>query len=164
MSPKPLLLPLLMAAALLGGPACAQADSGPPEVSSPMQTLREQLKGGKKELVASYMDLSLAEADAFWPIYDEYQKNLDRINDRLATLLVAFAKEYRADTLTDRKAAELLDDMLAIEEAEARFRRGFVPRLHQVLPGRKVARYMQIENKIRAIVKSELAAEVPLAR
>jgi hypothetical protein len=39
-----------------------------------------------------------------------------------------------------------------------------VPRLAQALPGLKVARYIQIENKIRAIVKYEIAAEVPLMR
>jgi hypothetical protein len=33
-----------------------------------------------------------------------------------------------------------------------------------VLPGLKAARYMQIENKIRALVKYELAAEVPLVK
>jgi hypothetical protein len=31
-----------------------------------------------------------------------------------------------------------------------------------VLPERKVVRYLQIENKIRAIVKYELAGAVPL--
>jgi hypothetical protein len=39
-----------------------------------------------------------------------------------------------------------------------------VPKLSNVLPGVKVARYMQLENKIRAIVKYELAREVPLAQ
>jgi hypothetical protein len=31
-----------------------------------------------------------------------------------------------------------------------------------VLPATKVARYLQIENKIRSIVKFELAAQIPL--
>jgi hypothetical protein len=34
--------------------------------------------------------------------------------------------------------------------------------LDKVLPATKVARYLQIENKIRAIVKFELAARIPL--
>ena len=41
-------------------------------------------------------------------------------------------------------------------------KRSYVPKLEKVLPGAKVARYMQIESKIRAIVKMELAASIPL--
>jgi len=32
------------------------------------------------------------------------------------------------------------------------------------VPGGKVARYLQIENKIRAVIKYELAGTIPLAR
>jgi hypothetical protein len=88
---------------------------------------------------------------------------LHQINDRLATVLIAYSKEYNANSLTDDKASSLLDRYFAIEEAEMKMKRAFVPRLAKVLPGVKVARYMQIENKIRAIVKYELAGEVPLA-
>ena len=155
---------LLVIATLALCPAWAQTNASSASSEDSMLMLRQQLMGDKKQLVASYMDLSETEAKAFWPLYEQYQKNLDKINDRLATLIVTFAKEYRADTLTDDKATALLDDLLAIEEAEARFRRGFAPALGKALPGRKAARYMQLENKIRAIVKSELAAQVPLAR
>jgi hypothetical protein len=109
------------------------------------------------------MVLTPAEAKGFWPLYDEYQKELHQINDRLATMLVAYSKEYSANTLTDDKASALLERYFAIEEAELKLKRAFVPRLAKVLPGIKVARYMQLENKIRAIVKYELAGEVPLA-
>jgi hypothetical protein len=36
--------------------------------------------------------------------------------------------------------------------------------LRKVLPAKKVARYLQIENKIRAVVKYDLAAVVPLVQ
>ena len=38
------------------------------------------------------------------------------------------------------------------------------PQLSKVLPVRKVARYLQIENKIRAVVKYDIASGVPLVR
>lgn len=132
--------------------------------SDAMRSLREQLKGDKKKIVAANMALTEAEAKGFWPLYEEYQKALHQINDRLATMLVSYAKEHNAASLTDEKASALLDRYFAIEEDELKLRRAFVPRLAKVLPGRKVARYMQIENKIRAIVKYEIAAEVPLAK
>jgi hypothetical protein len=56
-----------------------------------------------------------------------------------------------------------LEQSIAIEDEEVKLKRAFLPRLAKVLPGIKVARYMQIENKVRAIVKIEIAGAVPLA-
>jgi hypothetical protein len=66
--------------------------------------------------------------------------------------------------LTDEKAKKLIDEALAIEVAEANLKSTYAPKLSKVLPMRKVARYLQIENKIRAIVKYDLAQGVPLVR
>lgn len=155
---------LLLVMATLSSPAWAQ---GKPAAAAPadnMQILREKLMGDKKLIVAANMELTEAEAKAFWPLYEEYQKELHRINDRIAMMLVTFAKEQGAGSLTDAKAGRLLDEAIALEEAETKLKRAMVPRLSKALPGLKVARYLQIENKIRAIVKYELAAEVPLVR
>ncbi len=109
------------------------------------------------------MDLTEAEANIFWPIYEDYQKELSSLNEQLAMTIVDYAKEYNAKTLTDDKASNLLLQSIAVEEAESKLKRAFLPRLGKALPGRKVARYMQLENKVRALVKFEIAAEVPLA-
>ena len=76
----------------------------------------------------------------------------------------SYAADYRANTLTDEKAKVLIDELVAIEQAEAGLKTTYVPKLSKVLPQKKVARYLQIENKIRAVVKYELAGAVPLAQ
>jgi hypothetical protein len=154
----------LIALAPLHAAAQDKPAAAPPADNSNMQILREKLQADKKLLVAANMDLSDAEAKAFWPIYEAYQKDLHAINDRIATLISDYAKQYNAGKLTDEKARALLDQSFAIEEAEVKLKRSYVPRLAKVLPGQKVARYMQLENKIRALVKYEIAGEVPLAR
>ena len=127
-----------------------------------MQILREKVRADKKLVVAANMNLTESEAKGFWPIYESYQKDLENINQRLAKLIKDYAKEYNNQTLSDEKAKKLTDEMLAIEEAEVALRKSYAPKLGKVLPARKVVRYLQIENKIRAILKYELAAEVPL--
>jgi len=169
---------LLLAAALAASPVLAQTKPAPakpaaaqpaaakPAAAKPvdsMQVLREKLTADKKLLVAANMDLTEAEAKKFWPLYDEYQKELNKLNDRIAMVIVAYAKEYNADSLTDAKATSLLEQSFAIDEAESKLKRSFLPKLAKALPGRKVARYMQLENKVRALVKYEIAGEVPLA-
>ena len=154
---------VLIAAAMLAAPAIAQSKPAAAQPADNMQILREKLQADKKLVVAANMDLTEAEAKAFWPIYDEYQKGLQKINDRLATVITAYAKEYNARSLTDERAKKLMEEAVAIEDAEAQLKRSIMPRLAKVLPGRKYARYMQLENKIRILVKYEIAAEVPLA-
>jgi len=154
-------LPLMIA--LLAAPAISQTKPATDKPADSMQVLREKLQADKKLLIAANMDLTEAEAKNFWPIYEAYQKDLHKINDQIAMTLVAYAKEYNANSLTDAKARELLDQSLAIDEAELRLRKSYLPKLAKVLPGRKVARYMQLENKVRALVRYEIAGEVPLA-
>jgi hypothetical protein len=127
-----------------------------------MQLLREKVKADKKLLVATNMELTESEAKGFWPVYEDYQKDLTAINQRIVKLIESYAADYRAKTLTDEKAKKLIDELVAIEQAEAGLKTSSVPKLRKVLPEKKVARYLQIENKIRAVVKYGLAEGVPL--
>ena len=108
------------------------------------------------------MELTESEAKAFWPVYDQYQKDLGAINQRIVKLIESYAGDYRANTMTDEKANKLIAEYVAIEKAEAGLKESYVPKLSKVLPPKKVARYFQVENKIRALVKYELAGEIPL--
>jgi Na+-transporting NADH:ubiquinone oxidoreductase subunit NqrC len=129
-----------------------------------MQILLEKIKADKKLLVAANMELTESEAKEFWPVYEEYQKDLTSIYQRMGRLIESYAADYRANTLTDEKAKKLVDELVAIEQAEAGLKAASVPKLSKVLPQKKVARYLQIENKIRAVVKYELAEGVPLVQ
>jgi tRNA(Ser,Leu) C12 N-acetylase TAN1 len=68
-----------------------------------MQILREKLRADKKLVVASNMDLTETEAKGFWPIYDQYQKDLDKINQRIAKLLDSYADDFRKKSITDER-------------------------------------------------------------
>jgi hypothetical protein len=156
---RQLIKSLMVCVLALGlAPAFAQTKPTP----DTMQVLREKLKADKKLVVAANMDLKEAEAKAFWPIYEEYQKELAKINERTAALIRSYAKAYNADSLKNDQARKMTDELIAIEASEVDLKRSVVPKLAKFLSGKKVARYMQIESKIRAAVKYELADSVPL--
>jgi hypothetical protein len=152
---------VVMVAALVGMAIPVGAQDKP---ADNMQILREKIKADKKLMVATNIELTESEAKGFWPVYEEYQKDLIAINQRIGKLIESYAADYRANTLTDDKAKKLVDELAAIEQAEAGLKTTYVPKLSKVLPLKKVARYLQIENKVRALVKYELAASIPLAR
>src|SRR5215831_6395619 len=145
--------------AALAGPAVAQD-----KPADNMQILRDKIRADKKLLVATNMDLTESEARGFWPIYDAYQQDLRRINRRIEALVESYAADLRGRSLTDDKAKKLIDESVAIELTEAKLRSSYAPKLSRVLPPKKVARYLQIENKIRALVKYDLATGAPLVQ
>jgi len=142
---------------LLVAPAGAQD-----QALTNMEIFRQKVKADKKLVVAANMQLNDAEAKGFWPVYDAYQSELAGLNDRTMKLIVAYAEAYKKGSVPDATARKLLAEQIAIEDAEVKLKQSFVPRLGKVIPDMKVARYMQVENKIRAAIKYELAGAIPL--
>ena len=140
------------------GPSAAQE-----QPASNMDILRDKIKADKKLLIAENLGLTEGESKAFWPLYEEYQKELEAINQRLGKAIQSYAQEYNAKTLTDEKAKTLMTEALAIEEAEVVLKKKYLDRLNGVIPAIKAARYLQMENKIRALIRFDLAANIPLA-
>jgi hypothetical protein len=138
--------------------------AGGDKPASNLEIIHEKLKADKKLIVAKYMELTETEAKKFWPVYEEYQKDLRETNDRLLRLLESYAADYKANSLTDEKAQKLLDEWIAIEQNEGKRRKAFAPKVLQALPAKKAARYLQIENEFRIMLRYDLAATVPLVQ
>jgi hypothetical protein len=152
---------VVLSLALFGFAPMAVAQDKP---ADNLQILHDKIRSDKKLVVAVNMELTESEAKNFWPIYDQYQKDLQKINQRMANLLESYADDFRNKSLTDDKAKKLIDEALAIDRAEANLKTTYAPKLSKALPIIKAVRYLQIENKIRAVVKYDLASGVPLVR
>ena len=151
---------LLVLAATLALPALSAEDTA--AGASDMEILRDKVRADKKFIVAENMELTEEEAKGFWPVYEAYQADLHKINERMAKVINEYALAYNKGAVIDKTARKLIDEAIEIETDEAKLKKSYVPKLNKVLPGVKVARYLQIENKIRAIVRYELASAIPL--
>ncbi len=127
-----------------------------------MQALRASVKADKRALVASTITLTPAEAKAFWPLYDAYQRALDATN-RQRTLVVEDLLELNKP-LSDLYAKNLAGELMAADEAEAKARRKLQNALMKALPAKKAARYLQLESKIRAYQAYDIASTFPLIK
>jgi len=131
--------------------------------SKSMELVRDAAKSNKKALIAVNLQLTPAEEKGFWPVYDSYQADLDKITERLGKLIVDYAKEFNADSLSDAKAKELMKNYLACEEDISKLKKSYLSKFDAVLPGKKVMTYYQLENKIGAVIRYDMAQEIPLA-
>jgi hypothetical protein len=127
-----------------------------------MEAFREQIKADKKLLVTENMQLTDAEAQAFWPVYEQYQAELFLLRTRTVKLIKDYAEAY--DKMTNATAKKLLDESMTIEGLRQKLNKAYLPKFRKALPDVKVARYYQIENKINAALYYELAGSIPLAK
>ena len=121
-----------------------------------------RIQSDKKGIVTKSMDLTAEEATKFWPFYEQFQRELalprSAANRALLDLIAADG------TLTDANAKRLVEQVQGAALDEARLNQKHFKQLLKVLPGRKAARYMQIESKLQAVVRYETAKAIPLVQ
>ena len=116
----------------------------------------------KRLVVMENMDFTEQEAEAFWPIYDKHQEELFQVNQRGAKLILAYASVYQ--TLTDEQAVKIIDEYYNVQDERLVVMKKMAVDMGKVLPGKKAFRYIQVENKLNAIARYELAKGIPLAQ
>lgn len=149
---------VLAGAMLMAVPVCAAEG----QTDTSMEILKQKLKADKKLLVASNMDLTDAETKQFWPVYESYQKDLEGVNQQLGKTITEYAEAFNKGSVSNDTSKKLLNEALTIEEQETKLKRTYADKLEKILPVNKVARYIQIETKIRSLIKFELAQQIPL--
>ena len=155
---------LVLAATLLIGLSAGFVHASDPAKPVPGQAdlsvLLDTIRTNRKALVKVNLELTAEQSEAFWPIYERYQAELNPIADRMATLIDDYIANYR--TLTNEHALQLIEDYNAAESDRLKVRRAYIDEFAKVLPGRTVARFYQIENKMDAVLRYELAATIPV--
>jgi hypothetical protein len=149
-----LALPVLAQGGAGTTPAAGSSDA------ARIERLRERIRKDPKALVAQNLQLTEAEAKGFWPVYDECHLKLDATQRRVNRAILDYVNAM--NTMTDANAKQIAKDLLAAEKDEASARQSCFDRVAKVLPGKKAARYLQIESKIQALVHFDAAVAIPL--
>ncbi len=130
--------------------------------ASSMDVLRSQLGLDKREVVEENVVLTESQAASFWPIYEDHQRELGTIDAGVVKLVNEYAERYVNGSITEAIARRMITEAIALDEAELALRKKTLMKLDGVIPAIEAARYLQIENKLRAVVKFELGDAIPL--
>jgi hypothetical protein len=170
---------LLVAALLIGiwgvgtGRLLAQTSTGSQESSAStqnnaqitdqdIQLLRQDLRSKKKQLVASNLNLTDEQAIKFWPVYNQYIAEQTKIHDQKYAIIKEFATSW--GTITDAQAIDLTKRALTVDDQVAQLRIKYVPNFMQVLPGKLVATFFQIDRRLQMMVDLQLMSQLPLVQ
>ena len=154
---------LLFAVVLILGLSAAPLRAVPPpggQAAAKLDVLLDSIRSNRKALVAVNLKLTDDEAAKFWPVYDRYQKEINALGDRLVGVIQDYSANF--SDLANDKAMKLVDDYLAVEADRVKVKRAYVEEFAKILAGRTVARLYQIENKMDAVIRFDLAATIPV--
>jgi hypothetical protein len=150
------------------GVARAQDSSAAPSGASSqnmdqdVEMLRRDLRSQKKQIVAANMQLTDAEAQKFWPVYDQYTAEVTKINDSKVAVIKQYADSYNANNLTDDKALALTKQILDVDKGVVELRQKYIPIFNKVISGQKTALFFQIDRRLVMLIDLQLAAAVPM--
>jgi hypothetical protein len=156
---------ILAGATLLKGGvllAQAQATAQAGVTDKDIQLLRQDVRSQKKQIVAANMQLTDAEAEKFWPVYDQYTAEVRKLGDTRVALIKQYAQNY--DTLTDAQANDLMQKWGGLEESVAQLRLKYIPNFEKVVSAKKTALFFQIDRRLSLIIDLQLASAIPLVQ
>jgi polyhydroxyalkanoate synthesis regulator phasin len=153
------LLPLAALAAIMALPQLALSQES---LRADEQVLLKQVMTDRRAVYAANLGLTDSESRAFWPIYDEYEAKVKKVNDRFLDLVNRYVEKY--DTLTDEQAKKMLDEKMAIEKERMDLKQHYTKKIEKVLPAKKALRYAQIETRVDNMLRRDVYALIPLAR
>jgi hypothetical protein len=132
------------------------------EVKNYLDYQRAALARDRQETVAANLQLSPDEAKKFWPLYKEYDAERGKIGERTFQLIRDYADAYNASRVTDADSAKWTGQALKLEAERARLKAQYMAKFERILPGRKYARFYQIETKLDNLISARLSSEIPL--
>ncbi len=133
----------------------AQGDDDQAQLDQDIKLLRENVRSQKKLIVAANMQLTGAEAEKFWPVYDQYAADLAKINDTKAALIKDYLQNL--DTMNGEQAESYVRKRAAVEESIMQLRLKYFAAFRKVLSARQTALFFQIDWRVGLLVDLQLA-------
>jgi hypothetical protein len=90
---------------------------------------------GTKQIIAANMPLTDAEAQKFWPLYEQYNAEKVKINDDKLLVIKDYAANF--EKLTDNQAQTLVNKWAQADQSAVQLRTKYIPMFQNVLPGKR---------------------------
>ena len=127
-----------------------------------MDLLRQDLRAKRKQLISANLRLTEAEAAKFWPVYDQYIKELIAINDRKFGLIQEYATNF--GKMNDFDSLLFIRNWLDSDIATTQLRQKYVPIVSKVLNGKKTATFFQLDRRIAMMLELQVSSQIPLVQ
>jgi hypothetical protein len=108
------------------------------------------------------MQFNDQQAAKFWPIYSEYDAELQKLNDQKLAGIQEYAKNFT--NMTDEKADALATLALELENKRNGLKKTYYEKIRAQLGGIVAARFLQVENQLLMVIDLQIAASLPIVQ
>jgi len=127
-----------------------------------LEDSRIELEAKKKIQISKLLKLTGDQSSAFWNVYADYERELSVITKDSFDLIRRFSEGYTNNSITEQSATNMLAEFFRIEAKNLRIKQSYLARYQEVLPTKKVLRFYQIDNKVDALIRCDIAKKLPL--
>jgi hypothetical protein len=124
------------------------------------ELIKDQFKLEKKAIVAEVLNLKGAEETNFWPLYNAYEEERTKISKGSWDLLEKYASRY--DSLSGAEAQSMVTKSIAINQQLLKLRYNYLKTMSQKVSPATAARFIQLEDYLYTLLRSELFENVPI--
>jgi len=131
-------------------------------VKTDEQIILKQVMTDKRSVFVQNLQLTDSESRAFWPIYDEYEGKLKKLNDEFLALVDDYASKF--GSFTDADATAMLKTKMRIEKDREDLKQNYTKKIAKVLPPLKALRYAQVETRVDNMIRNDVYRLIPIAQ
>ena len=143
-----------------GQAAAAPSDTQTRNLQEYIELLRSDVRQQKAEIMGAVMQLDIDQSAKFWPIYNEYDAELTKLNNLRVANIHDYAKNY--DQMTDARADELVQKALEYRKQRAELLAKYYDRVKASLGSVQAARFLQVEDQLLMIIDLQIASSLPI--
>jgi hypothetical protein len=151
---------LLPASPALSDPARPIVNEKFSDFAPAIAELRQEAGQDRRDIVRANMLLTETESARFWPLYDEYRAERQKIGDRRVRLITDFLAQK--NSMSEDQARDLANEDFAILRDTSELKTKWYKKMTKELSERTVARFFHIDEKLDAAADIALAANIPL--
>jgi hypothetical protein len=125
-----------------------------------IELLKSDVKSMKKEIIIEVMEFTPEQSRAFWPVYKEYQAEVNKVNDAELKLIKKYAENY--NDLGDDLARELGNRLIELDLRRGYIKKEYFRKFSFVLSPVVAAKFLQVEHRISLLVELQIASVMPM--
>jgi hypothetical protein len=121
--------------------------------------LRADINSKRDAIVKQVLQLSDSDAQTFWPIYQDYEKEREKLDDTEAQLTNEYVAAYQ--NISEDKADELLSKSFELEAQRAELKKKYFDTMKKALSASTAARFFEVDGQIQHVHDLQLSAKLP---
>lgn len=115
---------------------------------------KEKIEAIKIGYLTKQLELTAEEAKLFWPVYNQYDAEMQVIHKSRKTELLGAKINF--DEMSDADVAKTIDNEFNYQQQELNIRKKYNEELKKVLPVKKVAKFWVAEQKFKLYLLEQL--------